>query len=445
MQQKMLRRAAPCPAAVAVALAALFTGCAGVAPTTTDVDTLLRAPQLSGQASAVQRALNSYLGQTATLKYPASGDFLSPFLFGDWDGDGTQEAAALYAGEGSGANVCLAVLEPSGDTTWQVTQVAEGLSSEVESVTYAPLRDEHSEEILVGYGGAQNDRYLAVYTYADGQLHTVIKQAYTEMLLANITGQGNTQDLVLALPTEEDNAGIDLQLLTSVDGTFKSGQSLSIGAGQYSGCAALHAGTGRDGAAYLVVDGWSGGTGNNLSTTIMVYDGENFLTVYEPEGVWDFHRATTRYDSALLSRDIDGNGTVDIPTEVDDGGTLDTPMDKRLQFLLWKDYTDAGGGNTEFGIYDSEYQFFLPLPESLHGNVRLKANAAGTGWMICNAEDNTIYCELRVVDQKQSQNGDYQRITNLGNQQLQARVATTRPYYGLSVEDIVKNIVFLNS
>ena len=65
----------------------LLAGCSAAG----DVETLLRAPQLSGESAALQKALNSYLGGSATLKYPASGDFLSPFAFGDWDGDGTDE------------------------------------------------------------------------------------------------------------------------------------------------------------------------------------------------------------------------------------------------------------------------------------------------------------------------------------------------------------------
>ena len=70
----------------------LLAGCSAEG----NVETLLRAPQLSGESAALQKALNSYLGGSATLKYPASGDFLSPFAFGDWDGDGVDEAAVLY-------------------------------------------------------------------------------------------------------------------------------------------------------------------------------------------------------------------------------------------------------------------------------------------------------------------------------------------------------------
>ena len=75
--------------------------------------------QLSGESAALQKALNNYLGGSATLKYPASGDFLSPFAFGDWDGDGTDEAAVLYTTDTTSSNVRLAVLEPTGESSWR--------------------------------------------------------------------------------------------------------------------------------------------------------------------------------------------------------------------------------------------------------------------------------------------------------------------------------------
>ena len=160
----------------------------------------------------------------------------------------------------------------------------------------------------------------------------------------------------------------------------------------------------------------------------------------------DIQRSTLRYHRELLSRDLDDNGTVDIPVEIDDGGTLQTPMDKRLSFLLWKDYTSMAGGNSKFGVYDSEYNIFMELPESMHGNILIRSNQSGTGWLICNAEGTTAYCEMRVVDPTDNAAtgvGNYLRIANIGSQQLQARVITS--YYGLSLDFISQNTVLLGS
>lgn len=424
------------PAALALA------GCAAG-----DTESLLRAPQLSGQGSAVQRALSSYLGSgvSPTLKYPASGDFLSPFLFGDWDGDGVQEAAVLYTAETTGANAWLAVLEPSGDG-WQVSQTAEGLSAEVESITTAHLRDADSLQILAGYGSAQGDRYLVVYSYSDETLQTVIKRAYTDRILADMTGGSGTEDLVLALPSETDaeTPGVNLDLLTYLDGEFRSAQTLAVGAGTYSGCAGLHAGQGIDGNPWLVVDGQVGTAGNSVASTIVQYDDESgFLQIYNPPGAGDLTRTTLRYDTSLQSMDIDGNGTIDIPSERDDAGTLSAGVDKRLRLLQWQDYTTDDGGTATFGVYDNEYRLFLPLPASLYGDLLLRSNQAGTGWMVCNADGTTIYLELRLVppDTADEAGSEYERIGNIGDQQLQVRLVTRYP--GLTPDSVRNGLVLM--
>lgn len=421
----------------------LLTGCAAY----NDVETLLRAPQLSGESAALQKALNSYLGGSATLKYPASGDFLSPFAFGDWDGDGTNEAAVLYTADTTSSNVFLAVLEPSREDSWHVSQTIEGLSSEVETFSAAHLRDATSQQLLAGYGSAQGDRYLVVYEYDGTNLNTIISNRYSEMVLGDFTGKGDTQDLVLALPTDTEYGGVTLQLLTNVEGEFRSYQTLNLGEGSYSGCAALSAGQGRDDAMYLVMDAWSGS--NSLVSDIILYDSETgFLQPYHPPGLSDPQRSTLRYHTELLSRDIDGNGTVDIPMELDDGGELKSPLDKSLVFLLWKDYATSDGGHSNFGVYDSQNHFYMSLPESMHGNIMIRSNQKGNGWLICNSDGTTIYCEMRVVDpaeETESSSADstleYERIGNIGSQQLQARIVT--PYYGLSIDSISSGTVLL--
>lgn len=435
----------PKTAAVALALALCLTGCS-VLPGG-ETESLLRAPRLSGQSSAVQKALNSYLDGVATLKYPASGDFLSPFLFGDWDGDGTQEAAVLYTAESGGSNVWLAILEPTDSGGWRVSQHTEGLSSEVETVSYAHLRDAESLQLLVGYDSAQGDRYMVVYLYnSDETLQTVNKQSYTDMLVADVTDGGDgTEDLVLALPTETENGGINLQLLTYTGGdTFLAAQTLAVGEGYYSGCAGLHAGVGQDGASYLVVDGWAG-SASSLASSIIIYDADSgFLKTYLPPGVPDLYSATQRYDTDLLSMDLDGNGTVDIPTEVADGGIVPEELTNQLHFLLWKDYATEEGGNNIFGVYDSEHRFFLRLPESMHGNVSVKSNMGGSGWIICNLAGDVQYCELRVVEPSSTnlRSDQYSRVATIGSRQLQARILTE--YYGLTLEDILSGVTVLS-
>ena len=173
----------------------VLPGCTVLEDKTAGVEELLRAPQLPGQYSQVQKALNSYLGESAQLKYPATGDFCSPFLFGDWNGDGVQDATVLYTTPAKGQNVHLAILEQNAQEGWKVTQEVEGLSSSVDSIFSAGLQGGTGSQLIVGYGSTQGDKYLAVYSYDDQTLDVVYQQAYSQYLVQDITGN-HFQDIV---------------------------------------------------------------------------------------------------------------------------------------------------------------------------------------------------------------------------------------------------------
>lgn len=417
-------------------LAALFllltlAGCASL----TDTEKLLRAPSSGGETGAVQKALNTFLGDSVQLKFPTSGEFLSPFLFGDWNGDGVEDAAVLYTLESLGQNVYLAILERDAANNWQVAALTEGLSGEVERVSFAAMQDSLATQILVGYGSQQTGRYLAVYSRNESGLETVLQQSYSQFLLADLTGSGS-HDLILVLP-ESEEGNVELQVLTKVDGAFTLSQQIAVGHGLYISCARLTAGYGRDKRPYLVVDAYTGGSGNSLASTILIYDSENQkLLTYQAPGIPDMYTATLRYNTNLLSVDLDGNGTVEIPREITADDRIDESLSRRVAFLEWFDYTGEGGGNRRYGVWDMEYNFFIPLPPSMQGLVSLAWMPEG--WRVQNTEDGSIYLEVRVAGPNSSR-GDFFRVANIGSQQIQYRLSA--PYADLDVQSLAAGTV----
>lgn len=421
---------------IAKLLAAVFLvltlgGCTSI----TDTEKLLRAPSSGGETGAVQKALNGFLGDSVQLKFPTGGEFQTPFLFGDWNGDGVEDAAVLYTLESLGQNVYLAILERDAANSWQVTALTEGLSNEVERVSFAAMQDSPATQILVGYGSSLTGRYLAVYSRNESGLETVLQQSYSQFLLADLTGSG-CHDLILVLPESEDG-NVELQVLTNVDGAFTLSQQMAVGHGLYTGCARLTAGYGRDKRPYLVVDATTGGTGNSLASTILIYDSDNQkLLTYQAPGVPDMYTATLRYNTNLLSADLDNNGTVEIPREISADDRIDETLSRRVAFLEWFDYTGEGGGNRRFGVWDMEYNFFLPLPPSMQGLVSLRWMPEG--WLVENTEDGSVYLEVRVAGPNSSR-GDYFRVANIGSQQIQYRLRV--PYADLDVQSLAAGTV----
>lgn len=197
------------------------------------------------------------------------GEPLSPFVLHDLDGDGQQDAAVLYTTART-SNVCVAVLQRDTSGVWQVRQSVEGLSDTVENVRLAQLQGGDAAQLTVGYLASPGDRYLAVYSYAEGQLSTILEQPYEQYLAEDITGGGN-EDLILMSTLE--GGGVQIELLTANrEGVFQQAAVMGLSADKFTGCASLAAGVGADGRHYLVLDGWTGISGNNLATVLLCFD-----------------------------------------------------------------------------------------------------------------------------------------------------------------------------
>ena len=351
------------------------------------VEELLRAPRLPGDYGALQNALNEWLGESAQLKYPMQGELLSPFLLQDLDGDGQQDAAVLYTAAQS-SNVCIAFLQKDAAGVWQVRQSIEGLADTVDNVRLAQLQDGAATQLVVGYLAAQGDSYLAVYSYENGTVNAILEQSYEQYLVEDITGGGN-EDLIL-MSTLEDG-GVQIELLTvDKEGSFQQVAVMGLSANRFAGCASVAAGVGADGRHYLVLDGWTGISGNNLASVLLRFDEDTQQMVPADQiSTEKLYTASLRNVPSLVSQDLDGDGIVEIPTQPDEAGLLNMSQSRRMDFIVWMDYTSPHPEKS-FGLLDEETNCYIELPMEWEGNLKLTDNEQYDGAV-----------ELRTVDEDQ--------------------------------------------
>ncbi len=401
---------------LALAAACLLSGCS-MAPA--GVDELLRAPQLTGEQSQVQKALTAYLGEAPQLKYPtqSTGGPLSPFVFGDWNGDGRTDAAVFYVSAAKGQNVHVAVLEQQ-EGAWAVTQEKEGLATTVESIATASIQATGGTQLLVGYASASGEKYLAVYDYQQQTLSEVLHESYSQYELRDITGSG-ANDLVIISSSQGE--GMQLKLFTAESGRFISTQQLALNP-QFTSCEGLYSSLGEDGSYYLVLDGQTG-SGVSLASAILYYDARlQQLGEYAAITETDLYNATQRYSPLLRSQDIDGDGTVEIPRQIDTGG-LGALTVNRLSFIAWMDYTSEYEQEKSFGVADLEYGYYLELPDALKGDVMVTDGDLPDSWQVRSADGETLYLTVRVTAPGVEGAG-YFRLGNIGAQKVQARIGS---------------------
>ena len=384
------------------------------------VEELLRAPKLSGDYGDVQTALNDWLGESAQLKYPMQGDLLSPFLIHDLDGDGQQDAAVLYTTAQS-SNVCVAILQKGRDGMWQVRQNAEGLADTVDSVGLAQLQPGDASQLVVGYVAAQGDHYLAVYSYTDGELSTILEQQYQQYLVEDITG-GGSQDLIL-MSTLEDG-GVQIELLTvDKEGSFQQVAVMGLSADRFSGCASVAAGVGADGRHYLVLDGWTGISGNNLASVLLYFDEDTQQMVPADQiSTEKLYTASLRNVPSLVSQDLDGDGIVEIPTQPDEAGLLNMSQSRRMDFIVWMDYTSPNPEKS-FGLLDEETNCYIELPMEWEGNLQLTDSEQYDGAVeLRTVDEDELVMTLRLVRTTSSLKG-WTRLGIVASRQMQAKLA----------------------
>ena len=402
-----------------VLLCLLLAGCS-MPGEQVQVEELLRAPKLSGDYGDVQTALNDWLGESAQLKYPMQGDLLSPFLLQDLDGDGRQDAAVLYTTAQS-SNVCIAILQKDDADIWHVRQNVEGLADTVESVGLAQLQPGDATQLVVGYTAAQGDHYLAVYSYTDGVLSTILEQQYQQYLVEDITGGGN-QDLIL-MSTLEDG-GVQIELLTvDKEGSFQQVAVMGLSANRFAGCASVAAGVGADGRHYLVLDGWTGISGNNLASVLLYFDEDTQQMVPADQiSTEKLYTASLRNVPSLVSQDLDGDGIVEIPTQPDEAGLLNMSQSRRMDFIVWMDYTSPNPKKS-FGLLDEETNCYIELPMEWEGNLKLTDSEQYDGAVeLRTVDEDELVMTLRLVRTTSSLKG-WTRLGIVASRQMQAKLA----------------------
>jgi hypothetical protein len=141
----------------------------------------------------------------------------------------------------------------------------------------------------------------------------------------------------------------------------------------------------------------------------------------ELPGTQNLYEDTLRYAACLTSRDLDGDGVVEIPTQAEEAGILNMTQGKRWSFVRWMDYTSAEPEKS-FGILDEDYGYYLELPTQWEGNL-LMVDGADDSVDLYNLSGDQLLLSLRV-NSGTGAGGVWQRIGTVASKQIRVRLGT---------------------
>ncbi len=429
---------------VVVACCMLLSGCSLGA----SVDTLLKPPSLSEEQEQIYEALEDAVGGDIALQYPRSGTNLSAFTVTDLDDDGEDEALVFYQKTSLTAsenNLRIGVLDQV-EGQWQSVCDIPADGTEIEIVEIAAMGGESRNRIFFGYSGAdQADKYLTMYTYADGSMTQLFAASYTMFDVADLDADGEQELLILTRATDSTAASAALYRLSSTDQVNVSGKlELRTAFSDYSQIA--YSSRTADTPA-IFVDGLIGSSA--LQTEVLcVTEGTLSYLLADSETV-----ASTARSGGYLSRDIDGDGTLEIPIQESFIG-YEENASEQVKLTPWLGLSGTGLTEIARGYYSLSDGCLFLLPIAWYDTVTAITDTLTGDIVFCRYEgawtdDMTELMRYSVVQDEEEiaerESDGYQLVYQKGKAYYYIRAAETEDALAMSWKSLLVQFRFYSN
>ncbi len=344
-------------AVACVALCLVLTGCSAIGLT---VESQLTPPKSSGEQEAIRNALDEYIinhtknGESAeyTLKYPANGNYLTAFILLDQvrphtlltAGSAASPTAAyktqdlglaFYRRNQDGALVHINLLKRAEDGTWSSVADVAGNGESVRQVEFADLDNDGIPELLIGWKMYNSrDSRLSIYDIDNKLARRSFNGTYTDLVVSDLTGDGADDLVLLSLMAGESFASAQMFSFQS-DNVIISGHTLLDGD---------IIGFGGHIAASLTADvngvfvDCHKDQGAMITELICWRNGILYSPLCDADTLLN---TVTARETALESRDIDGDGVVEWPFTMRMTGFEETDITKTLWHTEWRYWDEA--------------------------------------------------------------------------------------------------------
>ncbi|WP_312442983.1 hypothetical protein [Lacrimispora sp.] len=306
-------------------------------------------------------ALGEFLPAGAELLTPKKAEKKQSIYMEDLNKDGNQEAFLLYRDpkDNRQAHMMFLVKE---NGAWQKKADMETGFTDIDTFDLVDLDGNGTQEVTVGGGlsVSSHDNQLYIYELQNGTLEKKADLSYDTLQISDFNDD-QMPDLMIISKKESEmqTAG----LYSYADGSLRSISEIDLDPEGTLEHVAF--GTLADGKKALFAD--SGIGAHSMLTEIIVYENGNLKKVGNPSD------SILMKPYPLYSRDINGDGIVEVggmysPKGYEDAAMADIPF-----LYTYKDYHSDGSFQTVEERYsDSGRHFYITIPTELHENVTIK-------------------------------------------------------------------------
>jgi len=437
--------------AVALCLA-LLSACA---PIDMNIEELLSPPRINERQTQVEQALGAHISlDSIQFQYPREGDYRSPFVFSDMDGDGLMEAVVFYTSMESGGGIRVKVLREEADGRWTLTDDRSGFGDRVHIVRFSNLLSAESQNLLIGWeNGATGVRRLDVFSYRDGRLGALYQTYYTVFDIERYeTGELEQ----IALVRQDSGGAYNLNLL----GRTLDGRLSALGEAALSGdiyrVLNLTKGVMRENSNGIFVDARRFSDFLIATEIFEVADGRLLPLVadVDAEVINRLYRQTFRSDASLISLDLRRDGRVVIPIHDEEPlpGLVTEAELEPLSLTLYISYNHAGFLEVaDRAVVNAGAGYLFFFPDRWVGRVTVERRPETGVWHFfeVNPFTNLPSAELLRIrvhpirDYQDQHIGDYVHLADRGLLRYYGFIPNTTSELAISRQEMEDNFMLL--
>lgn len=373
----------------------VLSGCSGIDITSNE---FISPPKVGGEMQSIETALkDSITTEKYTLKYPTDGDYRSAYICCDLTGKGIDNFAMAFYSSTTEDNVVTMHLNlmKKTDGKWNSISDSSIAGVGVEKVELFDLNGDGIKEIIVGYViYAGLDKRVMVYSLKGLKLIPIMQEQYTSFLCCDITNDQKKELFLLNHNTSAEKASLAKYFAFENDTVREAGSCLiDSSVTSYNSPTVNNL---PNGQPAIFVDGVKG---VGMQTEIIFYkDGQLIAPMYNSENP-EFRSPTYR-NGMVASKDINGDGYVDIPyiesINVFSGDIDETTL---LPITTWKTYN---GNNFSVSLmtvinYTDGYYFEFPNKWQNKTTVGMAVDTRLCTVSLWDTETRTVISELLKI------------------------------------------------
>lgn len=378
------------------------------------VDTLMKAPKLSGDERLLQDAFESYSSKYSDIlmKTAVSGQYKSSYIIYDIDNDKENEALVLYSVPAENDFVNVAIFKQSNNEWTNVTEIS-GIGEEINSIDFADINGDTLKELFISWNGTStsvedddnlntsSNQKLIIYSYSDEKTEPVFSDSFNEFYKFDLRDDSVYGLALFKLDFADLQNHTEVRLIGfNKDFTIRNEnityltpflEIVNISSDQISYIDRT--------VSRIYVDGVVSESG--VITEIIEID-EETLEFSTPLNMKDPSQNDTLRSSKIYCVDIDNDGYIEIPNieKLPYGKIISGGNDDNLNLIVWSDYYD-GKITTSFKcIYNGKlgYAFVFPEEQSGKMTVYLDENNNNLTFYSINSDGtvNNVLFSIRV-------------------------------------------------